>query len=140
MKEFTKEEISLCKQVAEMHRTSIKKGAWIIQEERADIPLLVIETISRSVILNVGYETKFEARYEDCVLLWTISDCLEFFKKRLWKIEYWHDSFEIDWMEIGIICCVPDPDFVGKTIYRKGKTPLEACLKAVLAVLEEEEK
>ena len=117
---FTNEEISLCRQVAKRYRKEIEYGGWF---------------------LNEGGFAKVWPYRENCeridvIPLWTISDCLEFLDKYTtdWSLDKDVDrearqtgKFSFWWM--------PSPKY--KDNYRLGKTPLEACLKAVLAVLEE---
>jgi len=134
---MTKEEISLCKQVAERHRKKIKKGDWVqfhgsphlVEDARAP------EALPLEVVLSlIGYASS--VRQEDVIPLWTISDCLEFLKERckdhvlliheedLDDDEEWYLWFD---------------EYKETQQWDKGKTPLEACLKVVLAVLEEGE-
>lgn len=107
---FTKEEISLCKQVREKHRKEIKYGDWSLNEG--------------------GFVKVWPYRYNckriELIPLWQIPDCLEFLKGRFRKLRVCSDDeFEVEyWLKSGCY-------------YQYGKTPLEACLKAVLAVLEE---
>jgi len=124
---FTKEEISLCKQVAEKHRKEIKKGDWAIEPDRANIPLLVIDTQMEYITLSLNYEATHDTTCKSLTPLWTISDCLEFLKKMFQRLRECSDGkFEVEyWRKNGCY-------------YQYGETPLSACLKAVLAVLEEE--
>jgi len=111
MMKFTKEEISLCGQVAEKHRKPIKYGDWY--EFRGNIYLITV---------------KHEPEMHDVsISLWTISDCLEFLREKKEVIELWRAGRGSNW-----ICRIKSQK------WWKGKTPLEACLRAVLAVLEEE--
>ncbi len=113
---FTKEEISLCKQIAEKHRKRIVFGIWFHDlEDPEHLPFLWCNLTD-------------ELKRKSAVPLWTISDCLEFLREKDSYIhfEYYGNKFEIT-------AFVKDID---STIKGKGETPLEACLKAVLAVLE----
>jgi hypothetical protein len=107
---FNKEEISLCKQIAEKHRKEIKYGDWFLNEG--------------------GFAKVWPYRHNcertDVIPLWTISDCLEFLQKKEDVIELVVTGKHLRWF-----CRW------GNRKMRSGKTPLEACLKAVLAVLEE---
>ena len=131
MIEFTDKEISLCKQVAEKYRKEIKKGNWVIEENRANIPLLVIDTIGNDLILSLGNIAHSDTHSKNCIPLWTISDCLEFLiKKGYYRIDIVAlEGRFVLWLvhENTDKCYEPD-----------GDTILEACLKAVWAVLEEE--
>jgi len=118
---FTKEEISLCKQVAEKYRKEIKYGDW---------------TLNEGGFVKV-WPYRHNCKRIELITLWTISDCLEFLRERnleftlnyfnhvrFWQIQLWNKS--------STQAIYSD---YGKE--NKNKTPLEACLKAVLAVLGE---
>lgn len=107
---ITKEEISLCKQVAERHRKKIERGDWYVNYD--------------GTINLKGYHGK-SYRDEESMLLWTISDCLEFLRENYKKVSY-------AWRMI-IAGCMMNVLLGQKTI----KDLHIACLKAVLAVLEE---
>ena len=118
---FTKEEISLCEQIAEKHIKKVKYGEWYLLNGK---PILC-------AYANEGFHKSLEAENK-IVPLWTISDCLEFLRKKCQDhVLLIHDKEDdVEW-------------FLWMDEYKetqqmgKGKTPLEACLKAVLAVLEE---
>ena len=125
---FTKEERSLCKQVAEKHRKEIEYGDWYIDSRRKE-----------------GYQTRlceyqgkqnFGKIYSEFTPLWTISDCLEFLRERAFYLE---GLCQID--ECEFQCAISEMDDMGVVKHSKkrfeGESELEACLKAVLAVLEE---
>ncbi len=109
--DFTKEEISLCKQVAEKHRKELVYGDWFISYDGG---------IKLKALHQKGH------RHEENIPLWTISDCLEFLirKPRVRTVEVVCDfkTFSVSIRPYG-------------TFY--GNTSLEAYLKAVLAVLDE---
>lgn len=111
---FTKEEISLCKQIAEKYRKEIKYGDWY--EFKGKIYLQAFKS-----------EPKMSST---AVPLWTISDCLEFLRERGYSL---NQHFEDDGFFHVALCDA------GKEVKGRGDTDLEACLKAVLAVLEESE-
>jgi hypothetical protein len=120
---FTKEEIIICKKIWErQHRKTIEYGDWLLNEG--------------------GFAKVWPYRYNckrtDVIPLWQISDCLEFiFERGLYLLglcqsdecEFSFGYCETD--EMGIV----KNEATIKEIY--GKTPLEACLKAILAILEE---
>jgi len=121
MIEFTKEEISLCKQIAEKHRKEIKYGSWYLTKGK-------IRNNADSRWTANGYS-------QTCIPLWTISDCLEFLEgkgygKILSFIHFQKDK-----------CVFTAENFIRRTPYKKvrgeGETRLAACLKAVVAVLGE---
>lgn len=114
---FTKTEIGLCRQIAEKHKKEIQYGDWFIDPEGHEV-------------VNINW------RPEGDVPLWTIEDCLEFLREKSCSIiltlypgeEQWNSGVEM-WDEDG-----------DKVVFGHdwiGETPLEALLKAVLAVLEE---
>jgi hypothetical protein len=118
---FTTEEIALCKKIAEKHRKEIYKGDWYID-------------------VNIG-DTTFLCQHGNCgsldddsVPLWQISDCLEFLRERGYRINL-HENVLTDGTEVTLNHPERLED-ITNVVY-KGKTPLEACLKAVLAIVEE---
>ena len=130
MREPTKEEINLFKQIAKKYRKGIDYGDWYWHEVDEDVFL-------HSTKEKYPYVADAERAY--IIPLWTISDCLEFLEEKTtdWSLDKDIDregrqtgKFSFWWM--------PSPKY--KDNYRLGKTKLEACLKAVLAVLEEKEK
>ena len=135
---FTKKEVSLCKQIVEKYRKDIYRGDWYLPRKKDDQPELAT--------MNIFHIDK--GLFKDAIPLWTISDCLEFFKERNlqlslnhfkelrtdyrnegWRIQLWKDgesqAFYSDY---------------STEIKPKNETPLEACLKAILAVLGKEQK
>ncbi len=124
MKEHTPEVINLCKQVAEKHRKKIGKGDWIYW-----LNVRTIELLSEDVYVPEHIHSWFP--------LWTLSDGLEFLKEKDWIItladsntpkygEYYFSYFMSH-----------DRPNRKPGSYKYGNTALEACLKAVLAVLDE---
>ena len=116
---FTKEEISLCEQVAEKYRKEIKYGDWYYFKEKVHLIWAKPEPIMDDI----------------CIPLWTISDCLEFLGEK------GRDTIVIEIEPGWDVKCFAEKREVNKGYEHRveggGKTPLEACLKAVLAVLEE---
>lgn len=125
---FTKEEISLCRQVAKKHRKDIKYGDWYWSKSY-NKPLLA---------MDYGFKIK-EQEWSQVFKIWTISDCLEFLDKHTndWSLD---KDVDEEGKQTGKFCLWWMPSPKHKDSYRIGETRLEACLKAVLAVLEEEEK
>lgn len=111
--EFTAEEISLCKQIAEKHRKEITRGDWYVHDSDE----------KNMAILSLGHEP---LSFKNLIPLWSITDCLEFLRKHFYILRVCSDG-QLE-AEVGML---------GGSIYHYGKTPLEACLKAVLAVLKE---
>ncbi len=132
---FTKEEISLCKQVAEKHRKSIIKGDWLLWDRIIPKEIVLVHDTFYTEEGNektIGILTEQELLGGGEVIpLWTISDCLEFLREKRYKAIRFNEH------EGGVgVSVFPENEFeLGEGEY--GKTPLEACLKVVLAVLEE---
>jgi len=126
--EFTKEEISLCKQIAKKHRKEIARGdyyvGWRDKKNRQ--------------VLALSHEV---FTFESLIPLWTMSDCLEFLRKKdFLYIEISSpgvdELFGENWQVITKHKDTPTDCSIAYVI-QYANTPLEACLKAVLAVLEE---
>ncbi len=114
---FTKEEISLCKQIAKKYKKEIEYGDWFINIKSGDVPFLY----------------QYGCQYRGNFVLWTISDCLEFLKGRNYDCILYSNSRQLHWyLKFNIYPLASSMEILGGS-----KTPLEACLKAVLAVLEE---
>ena len=124
MIKFTKKEISLCKQVAERYKKEVKYGDWILYGNNK--PWLITEQLKE--IQEACYFLM-----DAFTPLWTISDCLEFLYERYEEVGV--ESLLPDYWEASVYLHRKIKD--AEVIDAKGKTPLEACLKAVLAVLEE---
>ncbi len=121
---FNPEEISLCKQIAEKYGKEIRYGDWHLD---------LWERLRLSGDTRFGEEPTGKRKLNEILPLWTISDCLEW----LGKLESFRAYFIDTYGAESRMLCVNYWDEQDKTFIRKGKTPLEACLKAVLAVLEE---
>ena len=147
---FTKEEISLCKQVVEKYRKNIVRGDWYaaemfcpVKDIKAHLKMMGNDYVEiGKKKYSIGLRTEISIMTPERQLnaiwfpLWTISDCLEFLEEKTtdWSLDKDIDregrqtgKFSFWWM--------PSPKY--KDNYRLGKTILEACLKAVLAVLED---
>lgn len=136
----TKEEISLCKQVAEKYKKKESRGDWIVISHPKSMMSMRPTHYSNpprtteDVVLR-NDSRHFDIPYKHEFPLWTISDCLEFLRKRckdhvlliheegMEEEEEWYLWFD---------------EYKETQQWGKGKTPLEACLKVVLAVLKEE--
>jgi hypothetical protein len=120
MNKFTKKEISLCRQVAEKHRKDIEKSDMYFYQDEIHLWSMPFK------------QTKDIVTTDEIIPLWTISDCLEFLRERCQDhVLLIHDEGDEKewwlWMD----------EYTETQQVGSGKTPLEACLKAVLAVLEE---
>lgn len=142
MFEPTKEEISLFEQIAERYRKEIKTGDYVIWAGRN---CLVIESGKNYRYIAVKW---IKGREQRCVKyrwieqkyvlpFWTIKDCLEFLRKRGWwaRIDFGIEDTRIYTFHKDL----PSKNWNEYPMY-KSKTPLEACLKAVLAVLKEKKQ
>ncbi|MEE9612814.1 MAG: hypothetical protein V3W19_16295 [Desulfatiglandales bacterium] len=129
MIEFTKEEIILSKQIAEKYKKEIECGDWILRNGKLilnlDGKLAWSDDAKQDIIITIT--TKIET-----IPLWTISDCLEFLRKKAWFIIYAYDAMGSTFsIEIG----TTGGHYPGGIEAKKefsGKGLLEACLKAVL--------
>ena len=126
---FSKQEINLCKQIAKKHESAIVYGDWYLYGNEIQIHLWAIS-------YPMAKEDRNKPR---AIFLWTLEDCLEFLRgKECWLYQL---KQEQKGYEITILQLIPKKKarctHESITITKKGKTPLEACLKAVLAVLEE---
>jgi len=118
---FTKEEINLCKQVVKKHKKPIEFGDWYANCHNN---VLLHNNIDWGD-LNITHKTF------GFIPLWTISDCLEFFDEKNCRILQINKFFSRTEIYIN-----PYQVPGSKSMNLEGKTPLEACLKAVLAVFE----
>ena len=133
MTKFTKEEISLCKQVAEKHRKEVEYGDWFIMPSDPHLFPTILEASPTHKLWKSEINKK-------AIPLWTISDCLEFLKKKKIDCELFELSSE---RKEGFVRVTLWKTYANDRKYwfnKNGKTPLEACLKAVLAVFEEKKK
>jgi hypothetical protein len=130
MIKFTTEEISLCKQIAEKHRKDIDDGDWIYHEPHNNYFLVVQHVILQYQLQTQKWFDELNAEHRKMnIPLWTISDCLEFLREKGFQ------TFLIMELAKGWGC----DGYIKDKIYEgTGSSILEACLKAVLAVLEEE--
>ena len=119
---MTKEERSLCEQIAKKYRKDIGKRQYFYNT--------FLKRIQWS-----GEEGQSKATW--VIPLWTISDCLEFLRERckdhvLLIHEEGLDDDEEWYLWID--------EYKETQQWDKGKTPLEACLKVVLVVLEKKKE
>jgi len=117
MTKFTNEEISLCKQVVEKHKKKTVRGDWYVH----------VGDEKNMAILHIGREF---LSFKSLIPLWTTSDCLEFLMDK--------GYFRIDIVFLEgryVLWLVHENE--DKRYEPDGDTILEACLKAVLAVLED---
>ena len=132
---FTDEEIRLCKLIAEKERKEIKHGDWIYHEPYKNYFLVVNSVIFQYQIQGGKWfdKQKKESRKINTPL-WTLSDAIEWLKKKGWwaRIDLGIDDTRIYMFHEDL----PFKNWNKYPMY-KGKTFLEACLKAVLAILKE---
>ena len=85
---FTQTEIALCRKIAEKHKKPVGKGDWILPDEGAswiflNEPLLVInKTESPNSYLEFKDYESLPYIPGFFIPLWSISDCLEFIRKK----------------------------------------------------------
>lgn len=127
---FTPEEIKLCKAIAEKHRKEIKFGLWVLYKGQEQLVVDYFRHKTESTRLDLYGLTRYVFETE-ITPLWQIPDCLEWLYERYEEVgvesllDYWEASAYLHRK-------VKDAEVIDA----KGKTPLEACLKAVLAILE----
>ncbi|MBA7679675.1 hypothetical protein ES703_87977 [subsurface metagenome] len=142
---FTKKEIDLCKQIAEKKRKDLKIGMYVWRKFDKTIQLIyrldkedeeIYTVILKGEKLNHLYWNNLEGGW--LTPLWTISDCLEFLRER----GYWARMDVDDYGQGNIWIFSKKIQLSTWQMYPNysAKTPLEACLKAVLAVLEDKLK
>lgn len=123
---FTTEEIALCKAIAEkgLNKTAreIDEGDWYVEKDGLE-PSLYVAGIS-------GYD------YDEDVFVWQISDCLEFLREKGWRSYQFTFNEKGEIRELSIVH-IPFGFRTKHHVVINGETFLEACLKAVLAILEE---
>ncbi len=128
---FTKEEISLCKQIAEKHRKEVEYGDWFIMPSDPHLFPTVLESSPAHKLWQSEINKK-------AIPLWTISDCLEFLKSKsfygglLDRGKYYVANYT------KAIIGEDNEDLSIRVRSGTANTPLEACLKAAIAVLGEE--
>lgn len=124
---FTKEEIALCKKIVEKYRKKIKYGDWFLNAWG-----------KATCACGYAYPTHKPIRrkheHPKWIPLWQISDCLEFLEKKYKEVSVGNIDDEWDVQVFGAFDNVKHPEFLEDI---RGKTPLEAFLKAVLAIVEE---
>ena len=129
MNKWSKEEVNLCKQVAERHRKYIGYGGWFLNAWGK-------VSCACGYAYPVNRPVRREYENPKWIALWTISDCLEWLKERYDDVNMGSIEDEWDAQVNDAYDRVHHPEFLEDI---RGKTPLEALLKAVLAVLEEVE-
>lgn len=120
---FNKTEIKSCQDISKYWRKEIKYGDWWFNGHEC-----FIHAETQKEVSDVFFTEQTE-----CTPLLTLEDCLEFLEghsRRLFELHQVVFSKEFILKLTG-----ETSDF---DINTGGKTPLEACLKAVLAILKEE--
>ena len=125
MSKFNPKEISLCKQVAEKHRRDMKCGDWFYHVEDESCYVWIMDGRARTDIPEVWFP------------LWTISDCILWLREKGFR--YSREDYRVIDLDSSELVQIIISGGKKKYCRRKleGKTPLIACLKAVLAVLED---
>lgn len=145
MRKFTDTEIDLCKKIAEKERRKITEGDWLLKDGEIGLvqnikidsvfnEWLITLLINSEEILPSGCIKQDDI---DIIPLWQEHDCLEWLMERGFYIERLGQDDECLWSleihefdDMGIVKGT-------KGIYG-GKSKLEPCLRAVLAVMEED--
>ena len=122
MIESTKEEISLCKQIAEKRRKEIEYADWYWSASYNE-PLLATDG---------GFRIN-EQKHHGVFKIWTIPNCLEFLRKEGYMVRLIEYKNYIGEKRIECNCYGHETKGAFST---RGNKDEEACLKAVLAVLE----
>ena len=125
----TKEEIALCKKIAKKHRKEIELDDKLYWKDKI-VTVETIHTTSENLDIytaSFGYVISAD---DDFFFLWQISDCLEFLEEKGFNQAFIFFRFKSgDWR------------FTAENKYKKvmgeGKTRRAACLKVVLAIVEE---
>ncbi len=128
---FTPEQINLCKQIAEKYRKEMQYGDWYWHECEPTLENPFLWTTKDMYAYATG-----EKKY--ILPLWTVSDCLEFLKSRIFygSISDVGAYYEASYKKVVIGENDEDKSIlVGSGVC---ETPLEACLKAVIEVLKNE--
>jgi len=133
---FTKKEISLCRQVAEKERRKIELGSWIFDAKESGVGFVSDFCGVFLFILSLDGKKQRDDFVEDdreYFPLWTISDCLEFLREKGYRVLLDENLTDVEPFEAK---CYGREN--RRAYYSYGDSYLEACLKAVLSMLEEE--
>ena len=143
MREPTKKEKNLCEQIAKKYRKKIDIGDWLLRDKELGLvqdrkidsvfnEWLIIHLIASEEVLESGCVRQDDS---DIIPLWTIFDCLEFLRKKGYRCAGGSENKDGTWW---FSFTNTDKSIAGGFYYQGvGKTPLEACLKPVLAVVKE---
>ena len=138
---FSKEEVNLCKQIAEKRKKPLKLGDWMVvnftQLRKEEVVLFDskwAECPNRFPDGSAVYDCSTDYYYKKYFPLWTISDCLEFLEEN--DFTY---TFHFITKKRGYELILFDGHQKRPQIF-EGKTRKIPCLKAVLTVLERKEK
>jgi len=113
MKEPTKDEISLFKLIAEKYRKEIGPRQYFYN----------------SYLEKIQWSEYCQPKATWAIPLWTISDCLELLREKGLTFSFYNYTVGKYYFEYGY----PNKRYWSDIVAYK--TPLEACLRAVLAVL-----
>ena len=125
MNKFTKDEITLARQLHELgEKQEIEKGDWFIYEDP------MCRSGWSEPTLNI-YMHEPEYGYGKNVLLPSLHDCLEWLRGRRWVVElYWICEPEV------VVNYLKSDKVLNR--YRiEAPTPLEALLKAMVAIIKQ---
>ena len=125
MRQFSKEEIRLCKLIAEKGEIKeIQYGVWVAREKRTKIEISLW-----NLPIGVTEKQRKEGKWTP---LWQEHDCLEWLRERDEDFDIyieWDSTDKEWWVGIGYHAEIPH-------MTETGNTPLEALLRAVLEIME----
>ena len=128
---YTQTEIKLCKEIAKKYRKKIEYGDWYIWRLKT---WRNPDTFEPPRICG-KYEIVDIPENETYIPLWTLEDCLGFLREKRWLSYHFYPTKQ-NQIELSIVR-IPFKFTTSDHIIKVGDTLLEACLKAVLAILEE---
>ena len=136
---FNKKEISLCEQIAKKYRRNLKIGMYVWRKFCKSIQLIYrLDKEDKEIYTVILKEKKLNHLYWNNLKggwltpLWTISDCLEFLRKRDWLLDL-KNSPTPKYGKYYCACFMPREHPKRKHgIYKYGNTTLETLLEVIL--------
>lgn len=131
MRNFTKTEVDLCKKIAEKDKRKLKCGDYMVVNGEVDLfDTKWGECPNRFPDAPAVYNCSDDMYHKDYFPLWQEHDCLEWLRQE-------HESILIQYIWRGWnVIISKSPEGRNSSYTWQGKTPLEALLHAVLAILE----
>ena len=140
MRKFTTKEIELCRKIAEKKKRKIQCGDYAVVEfPRLGEQVILIDTQWEKQEKGI-YNYSVDEVYPNYYSIWQEHDCFEWLRERSYILRL---SYQKDLMKKDIE--IPDEtyngEYISREIFIRGyyfmEKPLEALLRAVLAVMEE---